>query len=365
MLAGSRARKPRTADTPGPPRGLSRLLRGGPAARGSAALAACALLAAACSPAAGPPPARRSAAAGARTPQSRPAAAPADRVLQVTPAAFQLPSGISREVVFSRGGSLLIAGGLTQRGTSAAALTQVNPVTGKAVRAGSLTAPTHDAAGAMVGGRPFLFGGGDQGPVPAVQALRPGGRATVAGRLPGSRSDLAAVDIGRTTYVLGGFDGARYDGSVLATTDGSRFRTVARLPVPVRYAAVAAVGRQIWVFGGQAAGGITDTIQRITPATGAATIAGRLPHPVTGAAAIALGGKIYLAGGQVAAGAHGPVAGPAAPLATSAAVRGFDPARGTLTAAGHLPVPVAYAAAAVLGRTGFLIGGADGRQVVP
>ncbi len=297
------------------------------------------------------------AAAGTPTP------APPSLVLQVTPAAYQLPSGISREVVLTSGPDLLLLGGLTANSASTAAVRALNPVTGQTAPAGQLAAATHDAAGAMLGGRPYVFGGGDQTSVAAVQSLPGRGRATVAAQLPRPRSDLSAVTIGATSYLLGGYDGASYDGSVLATTDGVHFRQIARLPVPVRYAASAAAGGQIWVFGGQTPSGPTSVIQRVSPATGKASVAGHLPQPVTGAAAIVLGSTIYVAGGQVPAAGQAGTAGAA--LATSSAVLGYDPARGTVTSAGQLPVPVANAGAAVLGGTGYLIGGNNGQRQVP
>ncbi|MGE5132248.1 MAG: hypothetical protein ACM32E_04980 [Gemmatimonadota bacterium] len=315
------------------------------------------LLAAACTPAAHPRASRAGAAAS-------PPPATAALVLQVTPAAYQLPSGVSREVVLAAGRRLLIAGGLTPSSASSAAVRSLNPVTGDAARAGRLAAPTHDAAGAVLGGRAYLFGGGDQASAASVQSLAARGRAALAGRLPRPRSDLSAVTIGGTGYLLGGYDGASYDASVLATRDGRHFRQVAKLPVPVRYAAVAAAGGQIWVFGGQSASGLTSDIQRVSPATGAASVAGHLPRPVTGAAALALGGLIYVAGGQVAP-ARGGSAASAAALTTTGAVLAFDPGRGTMTPAGQLPVPVANAGAAVLGRTGYLVGGNNGQRQVP
>jgi hypothetical protein len=139
---------------------------------------------------------------------------------------------------------------------------------------------------------------------------------------------------------------------VLGTTDGRHFRVAARPPVPVRYAATAALGGLIWVFGGQTAAGTTDVIQRIDPVTGAATVAGHLPRPVQGAAALTLGGQIFIAGG---AGAAGP----------SRAVLRFDQATGRMTTAGQLPVPTAYAGAAVAGGVGYLIGGEDDTAPVP
>jgi len=152
----------------------------------------------------------------------------------------------------------------------------LNPSTGGTTRVSHLAVPTHDAAGATVGGRTFVFGGGQQGSVAAIQSVPAHGTATVAGRLPGPRSDLVAVTRGGTTYLLGGYDGTAYDTSVLATTDGRHFTVAARLAVPVRYPAVALLGSQIWVFGGQTSHGVTNDIQRSTAR------AGRPPRPVRG-----------------------------------------------------------------------------------
>jgi len=269
-------------------------------------------------------------------------------------------------VVLPHGQDLLVAGGLTPQATSSDAVTLLDPETGQTRHVGRLASATHDAAAALVGGQPLIFGGGEQTSVAAVQAIGPDGVATVTGRLPGPRSDLSAVTAGGTAYLLGGYDGAAYDDAVLATTDGQRFRTVARLPVPVRYAAVAVSGGQIWVFGGQTPAGITSVIQRVSPASGKAAVAGHLPQPTTGGSAFTLGGMLYIAGGQVAAPAGaGAAASPSAPLATSGAVLGFDPGRRTVTTAGRLPVPVANAGVAILGGTAFLVGGNNGQRDVP
>ena len=112
----------------------------------------------------------------------------------------------------------------------------------------------------MIGGRALVFGGGSSATVATVQAFTlpgprggaPAATATTAGSMPAPRSDAAAVTIGRTTYLVGGYDGTRPDAPVLATTNGRTFTTVAALPVPVRYPAVAALGGKIFVFGGQA-----------------------------------------------------------------------------------------------------------------
>jgi DNA-binding beta-propeller fold protein YncE len=286
----------------------------------------------------------------ADTSNRRPGAA---MVLQVMPAPYQLPAAISREVVLPGPGGLLIAGGLTPSGASTDAVTALDPVTGATRPAGRLAQATHDAAGVALHGRMFVLGGGTAASVPAIQAFSPGMPAAVAGQLPRARSDSNGVSAGPAGYVVGGYDGTTLDPQVLATTDGQHFRVAARLPVPVRYAGTAAAAGLIWVFGGQtAAGGATDVIQRVDPATGAAAVAGHLPQPVQGAAVLALDGQIYVAGGATAQG-------------TSRTVYRFDPATSRVSAAGELPVPAAYAAAAVSGGAGYLIGGEDGPRPVP
>ena len=75
----------------------------------------------------------RSAYAGNRQPG-------AAMMLQVMPAPYQLPAGISREVVLPGAGGLLMAGGLTSSGASTDAVTALDPVTGTTRPAGRLAA---------------------------------------------------------------------------------------------------------------------------------------------------------------------------------------------------------------------------------
>ena len=294
-----------------------------------------------------------SAPATTRAPASRPPGSPAASLVpQVMPAPYQLPAPLSREVALPAAGGLLLAGGLTAQGTSTDAVTALDPVTGVTHAAGHLAAATHDAAGASLGGQTYLFGGGTAASVPTVQAFAAGTDAAIVGQLPAARSDASGVIAGSVAYVIGGYDGTSWDPRVLATRDGHHFRVAARLPVPVRYAAVAAGAGEIFVFGGQAPSGATSAIQRISPATGQTTVVGHLPAPLQGAAAMVLDGQVYLAGG-VAAGTTSPV------------VYRFDPATSSVSAVGQLPVPVAYAAGAVAGGVGYLVGGEDGPRAVP
>ena len=187
--------------------------------------------------------------------------------LQVAPAPYQLPAGVSREVVLPDPGGLLIAGGLTTSGASTGAVMSLDPVTGATRQAGRLAQATHDAAGLVLSGRVFVLGGGTAASVPTIQALVPGTQGAVTGALSRARSDSSGVAAGPNGYLVGGYDGTRLDPQVLGTADGRHFRVAARLPVPVRYAATAAAGGLIWVFGGQTAAGPTDVIQRVDPAT--------------------------------------------------------------------------------------------------
>jgi DNA-binding beta-propeller fold protein YncE len=94
-------------------------------------------------------------------------------------------------------------------------------------------------------------------------------------------------------------------------------------------------------------------------------VAGHLPEPITGAAAFTLGGAMYVAGGQTAPGRPGQAtASPSAALTTSRAVLRYRPGHPAVLA-GSLPVPVANAAAGVLGATAYLVGGDDGQRPVP
>jgi outer membrane protein assembly factor BamB len=130
---------------------------------------------------------------------------------------------------------------------------------------------------------------------------------------------------------------------VLATTNGTSFRTVARLAQPVRYPAVAALDGKLYVFGGEWNNVASKAIQVIDTATGAEQTS-TLPEARTQASAFTLGGAIYLTGGLVGS-------------APSADILRFDPRTQRFTAMGSLPNPVADAASAVADGVAYLVGG--------
>jgi DNA-binding beta-propeller fold protein YncE len=284
---------------------------------------------------------------------------------------WRLPAPISREVVLpGRGSRLVVLGGLSGA-TSAKGVFSISTANGALRSIGALRAGVHDGAGAIIAGRDVVFGGGTPTTVASLEAFPSG----ALGTLPSPRSDAAAVSVGATTYIVGGYTGSAPDAAVLATTDGARFKTVARLPVPVRYPAVATAGGKLYVFGGQAiagkqAGLPVDDIQQVDPATHSARVLGHMSEPLQAAAAVMLGGQIYLAGGdtstpqattrgignvQVAA------QRPSSPrLFTTSAIWAFDPVKRRLLTAGRLQVPVSHAGVAVQGSHAWLVGGESG-----
>ncbi len=207
--------------------------------------------------------------------------------------------------------------------------------------------------------------------------------------MPAPRSDAVAVTIGQTTYLVGGYNGAQPDAAVLATSNGRTFTTAAVLRIPVRYPAVAALGGQIYVFGGQAisgrhAGAPVDAIQAIDPARHTAAVVGHLPEPLSGAVAMTLDNELFVAGGESTAAQPATaglgttqVAPPASgtrsqsdsgtsssATSTVSTIWAFDPATKRLLPAGHLQVPVSHAGVAVIGSTAWIVGGESGGALI-
>ena len=334
---------------------------------------------------------------------------------------WTLADALSRTVVLpGPGNQLVILGGLTTSNTSAQGIYTLDTATGTLAHVANLTGGLHDSSGAVIDGHDVTFGGGSPATVASVQAVpAPNGTgqgvvatATVTGSLPQPRSDSAAVTVGTTTYIVGGYDGTNPDPTVLATTDGRSFSTVASLPVPVRYPAVAAHDGLVYVFGGEAitgadAGRPVNAIQVVNPRRHTASRIGRLPVPLDGAAAVTIGTQIYLAGGESTVaqpvtpgvgttqlgspppGAN-PGAGPtsatdsaatfpksgsvargmvltastSASTSTVSTIWAFDPTTGKLLPAGRLQVPVSHSSVTVLGTTAWFVGGeSDGTEL--
>ena len=313
------------------------------------------------------------AASSARTPQLRPAptgvvlptlvvgptsstepttaagATPSPIQLSAATLPWRLDLGISRAVAYNGSGVIIIAGGLTASGTTGI-VRAIDPANGHIRRSGLLRVPVHDAAGAVLSDHLLVFGGGRAVPGPTVQRVvlgATGTNGTVVGRLPAARADLAAVVVGDNAFLIGGGAGGASDARIWATRDGAKVRLVGRLRIGVRYAAVAASGTSIFIFGGTSASGDRSEIQRFDPSTGQTRLVGRLPIRLSHASAMVLAGQMFILGGQVGGRA-------------SDTIWRFDPQTATATRVGRLPYRVSDAASVVVNDRGYLIGGEDG-----
>ena len=262
--------------------------------------------------------------------------------------AWTLPAAVSRPVVLPDRRGFVVLGGLATGDSSTSRIVHVNPARGSSRIAGNLALAVHDSAGAVIRGRFFVFGGGSIDTVSTVQAWKRRSAIEVA-RLPDGRSDLSAATVAGTTYIVGGWDGTAMTPAILATRNGVSFKPVARLAVPVRYAAVAGLGSTLWVVGGVTStseGGITDTnaVQKVDLLSGRVTIAGRLPKPMGHATALILDGQIFVLGGR-----SGTV--------PSSGIFRLNQASGAIVPAGHLPQAVSDAGSVVVHGVGYLVGG--------
>ena len=281
------------------------------------------------------------------------------RPLVVAALPWRLPSPVSRAAVFAEDGRLAILGGLGPNGTTAGSIVEVDMASGHGTTIGALPVPVHDAASAVLGNRMFVFGGGAQSVTAAVQMFNPDAPATDGtsvrriGSLPQPRADVAATEADGSAILVGGYVGAQPTPDVLATSDGTTYSTIAPLPVPVRYPAIAAVGHVMYVIGGELArGGDADVIQAVDLQARTARVIAHLPRGRSHAVAASLGGTVYVYGGRIGG-------------RTVDDVSALDPGRATLSTVARLPAPVSDAGVVTLGEVAYVVGGdgPDGRPV--
>jgi hypothetical protein len=270
------------------------------------------------------------------------------RGLAVQPSNLRLDAPLERAVSVVDHHVVIVAGGLDAAGRSSAAVRSVDRTSGRVRTLGSLPRAFHDAAGALLGRRLFVFGGGSTAGSDLVQSFDPAdGRARVVGHLPVALSDLASASIGNTVYLVGGYDGAIPRREVYATSDGRHFRIAGRLPVGLRYAAVAPFGDEVIIAGGQDAHAeATSEVYALDTHTGTVSIVCRLPSPIAHASAFAAGSRVFVVGGRDRSGSP------------SRSVTSVDPRDGRRRSLPPLRRPVADAATAVTATSALLVGGA-------
>jgi hypothetical protein len=255
-----------------------------------------------------------------------------------------LPATASRVAAAAvPGGRLVVLGGLVG-GTSTDWVLSGKPSALR--RVGRLPVPTHDAAAVLLGRFVYLFGGGEQVSSPAIVRVDPStGHATRAGTIGEPLSDLGAVSLGGSAYLVGGYTGSKFATAILRYRPGRTPSLVARLPVGLRYAGVAAVGDEIYVAGGLTTAGASDAVYGVNVRTKTVTQVATLPSAVAHAPLVAIGRRLYLIGGVDSAGR------------TLSAILAIDPSTGSIAAAGTLPQPLADAAAVSVGGKAYVLGG--------
>lgn len=211
----------------------------------------------------------------------------------------------------------------------------------------TLPSAQHDAQGALLGGKVYVFGGGSATELDHILSYDPASDAvSQVGTLLAPQSDVAVTRAGGEAYIVGGFDGTNYLNTVVAWRPGAGPRVEARLPVGLRYAAVAIADGGLLVIGGSTPTGASDAIYRFDLTTHQVRQLGTLPHPVTHGEAVTLGSYVYLVGGR------GDLLN-----GQTAAVYAIDPSTGKVKAAGHLPQPTSDAAALTIGDVIVVAGG--------
>jgi hypothetical protein len=161
-------------------------------------------------------------------------------------------------------------------------------------------------------------------------------------------SDVGAATIGNTAYVVGGYTEVVPLRTIVAFTPAGGARVVGMLPVPLRYAAVAAVGGHLLIAGGTSGEAAQQAILSFDPASGAVRQIGTLPQPLTHAAGASLDGRFLVFGGRGSE-----------RTSQSAAILSIDPAGGATSSAGSLPEPLSDLGAASLPGEVVLVGGRD------
>ncbi len=150
---------------------------------------------------------------------------------------------------------------------------------------------------------------------------------------------------------MGGFNGHVPQSTIYSTTDGVAFRTAGKLPVGLRYPAVASAGGQIVIAGGVSSRGPVSTVYVFDPADGTVSTLGTLPIRIGHAMAFTLGTTVYVAGGLNASGG------------AERRVFAIDVVDRTITPQALLPFAVSDGAVVSDGTTAWIVGGLRGQPL--
>jgi len=133
-------------------------------------------------------------------------------------------------------------------------------------------------------------------------------------------------------------------------TETPRWQAHSPLSVPRFGQAMAVYENRIYALGGEAAGGVTGTVERYDPQTDAWEPRSTKPVPAADIAAGVIAGKFYIPGGRLAGGS------------VSDVLEIYDPSKDSWSRGASLPSPLSAYASVVFEGKLYLFGGWDGRQ---
>ncbi len=284
-----------------------------------------------------------------KKPAARPHAQPIGRLRVDSRAAGSLTVPIQDAAIATFGRRILLLGGLNSADTSTADVRAI--VGGRTRTIGRLPTVFHDGAAIRIGAFVYEFGGGD-GVRQLDQILRvdPASGETIrVGTLPAPSSDHAAAVLAGKAYVVGGYTGSSWLNTIVVWRPGQSAQVVARLPTPVRYAAVTAARGKIVVAGGSLPNGTASrVVYAFDPRTRVLSRLGNLPSATTHAAAATLGDRALVIGGRSAE-----------PNTPTTRIVAIDPGNGRIRLVGSLPRPLSDAAVTTLDRSIVVAGGRE------
>jgi hypothetical protein len=244
----------------------------------------------------------------------------------------------------------MVAGGLDSAQKSKSTVFTIDVTTGNRTIVGTLASPVHDSAAAVISGQMRLFGGGSPTTVNTVQEIAaPAGAGTAAPPPLAWMPPSSPAGSSSPATVPGTapvvITGASTSSTSPAPAQGT---STATLPRPRSDGSAVTVGTTTYIVGGYDGTGPDGEIWATTDGA-KFTVAGHLPVPVRYAAVAELSGKVYAFGGEAVGGAQDGQA--------TTAVQVFDPSTGRSSVAGSLSQPVAGAAAFQLGGHLYIAGG--------
>lgn len=226
---------------------------------------------------------------------------------------------------------------------SAPAKPQLQSVT--VASAGSLpSAVAFPAVASLPDGRVVLLGGliASGGSTDSITVLS-GSSVVRQGTLPQPQHDAQAAALGSDVYVFGGGDVSSYSHILRYDPAAGTVSSAGTLPAAASDVAVAAIGQTAYVVGGYDGTHWLDTILAWQPGSSPRVVA-HLPFGLRYAAVAAVGGRLIIAGGTT-------------PDGLSDAILSFDPASGSVTRLGRLPVGLAHTSAATVADRVLIVGG--------